>query len=73
MGRNKLNIKNLIILELQFVTLIAKQCKYLNARTDDKGYPYGYECLKYEDSVFEDEFTNSKIFKTHRLKLLRNY
>lgn len=62
MGRNKLNMKNRIIPEL-VCNIDCKQCKYLNARTDDKGYPYGYECLKYEDSVFEDEFTNSKIFK----------
>lgn len=27
-------------------------CKNLNGRTDDKGYPFGYECLKYGDSVF---------------------
>lgn len=29
-----------------------KSCKHLNARADAKGYPYGYECMKYYDSVF---------------------
>lgn len=63
MGRNKLNMKKSHSPRIAVCNIDCKQCKYLNARTDDKGYPYGYECLKYEDSVFEDEFTNSKIFK----------
>lgn len=63
MGRNKLNMKKSHNPRIAVCKIDCKQCKYLNARTDDKGYPYGYECLKYEDSVFEDEFTNSKIFK----------
>jgi len=40
------------------------KCKYLSGRTDDKGYPFGYECMKYKDSVFEGHFKNTKIFKT---------
>ena len=24
-----------------------RKCKQLNGKTDDKGYPWGYECLKY--------------------------
>ncbi len=39
-----------------------QNCKKLNIRTDDKGYPYGYECLKYGDSVLEEQFQNTKYF-----------
>lgn len=39
-----------------------KNCKQLNSRVDDKGYPYGYECMKYGDSVFESEFESTKTF-----------
>lgn len=39
------------------------KCKYLNGKTDDKGYPWGYECMKYGDSVFMEEFENTKTFK----------
>lgn len=39
------------------------KCKQLNAKVDDKGYPWGYECMKYGDSVFRDEFQNTKIFR----------
>ena len=35
-------------------------------RTDDKGYPYGYDCLKYGDSVFKDKFLSTKVFITKR-------
>ena len=38
------------------------ECKYLGARTDSKGYPYGYECLKYNDSVFRSQFCDTKEF-----------
>ena len=38
------------------------KCKMLNIRTDDKGYPYGYDCMKYGDSVFQNEFENTKKF-----------
>ncbi len=37
-------------------------CKYLNGKTDDKGYPYAYECLKYGDSVFINKFKDTKEF-----------
>ena len=40
------------------------KCKHLNIRTDDKGYPYGYDCLKHNDSVFQPKFRNTKKFKT---------
>ncbi len=39
-----------------------RKCSQLNVRIDDKGYPYGYDCLKYGDSVFEEQFTNEKSF-----------
>ena len=40
-----------------------EKCKQLNVKTDDKGYPFSYECMKYEDSVFLYEFGNTKEFK----------
>ena len=40
------------------------KCKQLNVRVDDKGYPYGYGCMKYGDSVFWYEFKDTKEFKT---------
>lgn len=63
MGRNTINTRESDDHRIVVCNIDCKQRKYLNARTDDKGYPYGYECMKYGDSVFEDEFTNSKIFK----------
>lgn len=42
------------------------KCKKLSVRTDDKGYPYGYDCLKYGDSVFKDKFLSTKVFITKR-------
>lgn len=40
------------------------KCKQLNGRTDGKGYPFGYDCMKYDDSVFEEQFRDTKVFKT---------
>ena len=40
------------------------KCKQLSGRTDDKGYPFAYECIKYGDSVFEEQFRDTKVFKT---------
>lgn len=37
-------------------------CKQLNIKTDNKGYPWGYDCMKYGDSVFEKEFATTKSF-----------
>lgn len=39
-----------------------EKCKQLNTRTDDKGYPWGYECLKFGDSVMKSEFSVTKLF-----------
>lgn len=41
-----------------------QECKHLNGKTDDKGYPWGYECLKYRDSVFREHFGDTKTFLT---------
>lgn len=40
-----------------------KKCSKLNVKVDDKGYPWGYECLKYGDSVFENKFLDTKEFQ----------
>lgn len=36
--------------------------KELNTRVDDKGYPYGFKCMKYGDSVNRDDFYSTKEF-----------
>lgn len=41
------------------------KCKYLSGRIDNKGYPFGYECLKYVDSVFREKFGDTKEFHTN--------
>lgn len=38
------------------------KCKQLNTRTDDRGHPFGYECMKYNDSVFKRDFLDAKEF-----------
>ena len=38
------------------------KCRQLNIKTDNKGYPWGYECLKYGDSVCEEHFKDTKEF-----------
>ncbi len=43
-----------------------ENCESLNVRTDDKGYPWAYECLKYGDSVFRDKFGYDKDFPNYR-------
>lgn len=40
-----------------------EKCKQLNIKTDNKGYPWGYDCMKYGDSVFHSQFTSTKIFR----------
>lgn len=39
-----------------------KKCKQLNVKTDNLGYAWGYECLKYGDSVLEEKFGDTKEF-----------
>lgn len=41
------------------------KCRSLNAKTDDKGYPWGYDCLKYGDSVFQEDFESTKEFPVY--------
>lgn len=38
------------------------KCSSLNTKTDSKGYPWGYNCLKYGDSVLQEDFSNTKFF-----------
>lgn len=38
-------------------------CKNLNTRVDDKGYPFAYECIKYDGSAFKHEFKSKKGFQ----------
>ncbi len=39
------------------------KCKKLNTNTDDKGYPWSYECLKYGDTVPPEAFSSTKTFQ----------
>lgn len=48
--------------DMQVCNRNCQTCKSLNGRTDDKGYPFGYECLKYGDSVFLEQFRDTKYF-----------
>ena len=41
-------------------------CRQLNIKVDDKGYPWGYECLKYGDSVLQKEFSDTKEFSVNK-------
>lgn len=53
------------------------KCMKLNVKTDDKGYPWGYECLKYGDSVFQEKFRSTKEFPnfqdSHEIPKRRRY
>lgn len=40
-----------------------EKCRRLNTKVDAKGYPWGYDCLKYGDSVFKSEFKSTKNWK----------
>ena len=39
-----------------------RKCRSASARTDDKGYPFGIECLKYNDCLDINMATKEKIF-----------
>jgi len=41
------------------------ECSQLNIKTDKLGYPWSYECLKYDDSVLYNEFYNTKEFEVN--------
>ena len=36
--------------------------KYGSARTDDKGYSFGYECLKYNEAIDFKDVAKEKFF-----------
>lgn len=38
------------------------KCRSASVRTDDKGYPFGIECLKYNDSLDIQMATKEKTF-----------
>lgn len=42
-----------------------RNCSKLNGRVDDKGYPFAYECLKYEltDILTPEKFQDSKGYR----------
>ena len=40
-------------------------CKNLNTRVDAQGYPFGYECLKFGNTVEKSEFLSTKTFNTY--------
>lgn len=38
------------------------ECNKDCTKVDDRGYPWGYECLKYGNSVLQEDFRNTKTF-----------
>lgn len=42
------------------------KCKHLSGKTDDKRYPFGYECMKYGNSTFREKFRDAKVFHTNK-------
>ena len=44
-------------------------CKHLSAKVDGKGYPWAWECVKYDGSVFPDQFSSTKIFSDNEGKV----
>ena len=45
--------------------------KYGSAKTDDKGYPFGYECLKYDEVIDLENVAKEKIFLVFGLDDIR--
>ena len=45
-----------------------EKCSRLNIKVDKLGYPWGYECLKYGDSVIRKIFKDVKEFPDYKLK-----
>lgn len=39
-----------------------KECENLNALTDIYGQPWCYECLKFNDTIFDENFEGIKEF-----------
>lgn len=45
------------------------KCKHLNTRTGyNSSYPFGYECMRYGDSVFSYQFHSTKVFSTNTIQ-----
>ena len=43
-----------------------KKCKHLNTRTDNKSYPFAYECMIYNEAVEVKDFGNTKAFNKRK-------
>lgn len=39
-----------------------RKCGKLNAKTDDKGYPWAWECLKFNERIPQERLEHSKTF-----------
>jgi hypothetical protein len=39
-----------------------RKCGKLNAKTDDKGYPWAWECLKFNERIPQERLERSKTF-----------
>ena len=39
------------------------KCKQLSGRTEKNGQPWGYECLKYNNTVESTQFQSTKTFR----------
>ena len=50
-----------------------EKCSRLNIKVDKLGYPWGYECLKYGDSVIRKNFKDVKEFPNYKSKWNRLY
>lgn len=40
-----------------------EKCRSLNGRAEKNGQPWGYECLKYGDTVEKSQFQSTKTFR----------
>ena len=50
-----------------------EKCKQLNVKVDKQGYPWGYEWLKYGDSVFQKKFKDTKEFLDFSTRWIRHF
>lgn len=49
-------------MEIKVCNRNCRKCGYMNVRTDRKGYPFGFDCLKYGDSIFPQYMESTKTF-----------
>lgn len=40
-----------------------EKCKSLNGRAEKNGQPWGYECMKYGDTIDKDQLHSTKTFR----------